>query len=107
MDVHGILKSFSAKGYLIKNDKVPDPITGLGGGIGTIIHVDYVISYYDAMELVENRIKAGDASVLVVSEEPKISWKFADKDGELWNIMAVTPTESNGIEMMYTLHVRK
>ena len=103
-----IIKNFSAKGFLLKNDDVTDPVTGIESGTKTEITVDYFREYYENYQLIDDRIIGGDAYLLISTDViPLMDWQFRDADGVKWNIMAITPTEANGVKIIYSVHIRK
>lgn len=103
-----LIKEFGSVGKFIKNDVTIDSITQETIGTPTEISVEYYVEYYKAKEFVENRIIAGDAKLLfTLNEEPKTDWSFKDVHLHVWNILAIAPTEAQGLKIVYEAHIRK
>jgi len=99
---------FGDKGVFIMNDAPADPITGLSSGTNTEVAIEYFREYYEDRELIENRIINGDARLMVVMDtKPKTDWRFKDSAGKVWNIISITPIESQGVDIVYQVHIRK
>jgi len=103
-----LIDEFGAMGTLILNDNQIDPITGEKSGTSSEIPVQYFRTYYEDNELIENRIINGDARIIfVLDKKPETNWSFIDSDGLKWAILSITPTEGQGVNIVYEAHIRK
>jgi len=110
-----LITGFGSSGLLIV-PATEDEVTGETIGEDSETAVLYHREYLTGRELIgsfvngniADRVKAGDAMITVVfDQEVSDTWKFEDDDQEVWNIISVKPSEAQGKDAIYELHIRK
>jgi len=110
-----LITDFGSSGYLIvpaTEDEVSGEITGTDSKTAVIYYREYLTGRELVGSFVNgnitDRVQAGDAMITVVFDQ-KVSdtWKFEDDTQDAWNIISSKPSEAQGKDAVYELHIRK
>jgi len=106
--VADILEEFGTSITITPPNTTTNLLTGEKTGAGTPIVGNGCLFEYEKSDIDGNNVQSGDMQLLMenVASEPPVN-SVATVGGVDWKVIAVQPLQPGGVNLIYTLQVRK